>query len=224
MKTRRSRFGSLAVCACVVGAGLAVLAAGGPGRAADPARKDAAGKSHNLPQQQKPSLPTWKDVETAAASHFKALGDYERGDIVSQGQVKPLLNKLAKAGWKVADADALLGQISADNEFLVAQLRTKNGRKFMRKLGGSAEQYDRLRRLAETKGGDRAVANIMELPNGNDVLAALVESKAGKDIARQLSKGPHTRDFNKPTGYLYTEAQVLERLEESYRRDAGRAE
>lgn len=215
IKTHGPALGSRVASAVV---GLLIAAAGGD--AAEPPKSGAV--KSNKPVEQQSTFPTWKDVETAAVSHFKSLPNYQAGDIVSHGQVKPLLDQLAKAGWKVSDRDALLAQISADNDLIVAQLRSKSGVKFMRKLGGSAEQYDRLRRLAETKGGDRTVSDIMKLPNGNDVLAALVESKAGKDIARQLSKGPRTRDFNKPTGYLYTQEQVMARLAESYRRDSGK--
>ncbi|MEX2187918.1 MAG: hypothetical protein WD875_14025 [Pirellulales bacterium] len=218
MKTHHVTLGSLFLSRAVVATALLTPSVAGYAIAAEPAKQDAA--SAAATQEPKASL-SWQDVEAAAAQHFKTLADYEDGDILSQGQVKPLLDQLAKAGWKVSDRAELLGQVSADNDFVVGQLRTKSGRKFMRKLGGSAEQYDRLRRLAETKGGERTVADILKLPNGNDVLAALVESKAGKDIGRQLAKGPRTQNFNKPTGYLYTQTQVMERLEESYRRDAG---
>ncbi len=216
MKTQRVEYGSLYVL-CVA-AGLLMLLAE---RSAIPAEPDNRSAAKRPSTQEPKSMPSWKDVESAGAKYFEALPNYESGDIVSQGQVKPLLDQLAKAGWKVSDSAELLGQVSADDEFLVGQLRSKNGRKFMRKLGGSSEQYDRLRRLSETKGGERTVADILKLPNGNDVLAALVESKAGKDISRQLSKGPRTRNFNKPTDYVYTQKEVMSRLEESYRRDAG---
>jgi hypothetical protein len=169
------------------------------------------------------AMPDWKTVEDAAKKHFRALPNYKPGDILSQGQVKPLLAQLAKSGWKISDQRELLVQICPDNDFVVQQLRTKNGQKFMRSTGGSAEQYDYLRRLADTKGGDRQITNIMALPNGNDVLTALTKSKAGKDISRRLADGPRTQGYDTPTGYIYTEAQVLERIKESYDRDVRTA-
>jgi hypothetical protein len=169
------------------------------------------------------AMPDWKTVEDAAKKHFRALPNYKPGDILSQGQIKPLVAQLAKQGWKISDQRDLLAQICPDNDFVVEQLRTKNGQKFMRSTGGSAAQYDYLRRLAETKGGNRQVADILKLRNGNDVLSALTKSKAGKDISRRLADGPRTQGYDKPTGYIYTEAQVLERLKESYDRDARAA-
>ena len=63
----------------------------------------------------------------------------------------------------------------------------------------------------------------MKLNNANDVLAALTSSKAGKDISRRLADGPKTQDYNTPTGYLYTETQILARLKESFDRDVRSA-
>jgi hypothetical protein len=171
-------------------------------------------------QAKTPAMPDWKTVAATAKQHFQSLPNYQPGDVLSQGQIKPLLAKFAKAGWKLSDQDAFLGQICADDDFVVRQLRSKSGQKFMRNMRGSAEQYDYFRRLAATKGGDRAVADIMKLNNGNDVLAALATSKAGKDISRRLADGPKTQDYNTPTGYLYTETQILARLKESHTRDA----
>src|SRR5688572_14310988 len=42
------------------------------------------------------AMPDWKTVEDAAKKHFRALPNYKAGDILSQGQVKPLLAQLAK--------------------------------------------------------------------------------------------------------------------------------
>jgi hypothetical protein len=215
MKTRRSWIGSLgagiAATAAVLCPGALPLAS-----AAEPPVYDGTQK-----QAAAPAMPDWKTVESTAKQHLKSLPNYQAGDILSQGQIKPLLAKLAKAGWKLSDQKELLGQIAADDDFIVRQLRSKSGMKFMRSTGGSAEQYDYLRRLSETKGGDRAVTDILKLPNGNDVLTALTKSKAGKDISRRMAAGPHTQGYDTPTAYLYTETQVLARLKESYDRDTG---
>jgi hypothetical protein len=219
MRTRRLTLGSVGIglCAAAIAFGPASsCSAAPPANHGEPAAAaSAAGE--------KPAMPDWKAVASTAKTHFQTLPNYRAGDIVSQGQVKPLLVKLAKAGWKVSDEKALLAQICPDDDFVVRQLRTKSGQKFMRSTGGSAEQYDYLRRLAETKGGDRTVADILKLPNGSEVLSSLVESKAGKDISRRLAEGPRTQGYNTPTGMLYTETQILTRIEESYSRDAGRA-
>ena len=197
------------------------IAATLPAASAPPTSAPAAAPSDaaNGPAQ-KSAIPDWKSVESAAKKHFRALPNYRPGDIVSRGQVEPLLAQLSKLGWKVSDQQALLGQVCPDDDYVVRQLRTKSGQKFMRSTGGSAEQYDYLRRLCATKGGDRQVTDILKLPNGNDVLAALTESKAGKDISRRLAEGPRTRGYDTPTGMLYTELQILARLKEIHARDS----
>lgn len=217
MQTRRTVWGSLGLGLSAAAWTLAVpshAASAPPAGASAAAPSDAA----NQPAQ-KASMPDWKSVESAAKKYCRSLPNYRPGDVLSQGQIKPLLAQLAKLGWKVSDQQALLGQICPDDDFVVRQLRTKSGQKFMRSTGGSAEQYDYLRRLCATKGGDRQVADILKLPNGNEVLAALTESKAGKDISRRLADGPRTRGYDTPTGTLYTESQILARLKESHARD-----
>lgn len=218
MKTRRTARGSLglgiSVAAWTLAAALPAVSAPPPGVARSAAKEPDSGVA----------MPDWKTVESTAKTHFKSLPNYQPGDVVSQGQVKPLLAQLAKLGWKVSDERALLSQICTDDDFVVRQLRTKSGLKFMRSTGGAAAaQYDYLRRLGATKGGDRQVANILALPNGNEVLAALTDSKAGKDISRRLAEGPRTRNYDTPTGMLYTQTQILARLKESHARDSRAA-
>lgn len=218
MKTRRGWIGSLG--AGISASAIALLPVLVPSvLRAEPPVYD--GTQNN--QAKTPAMPDWKTVAATAKQHFQSLPNYQPGDVLSLGQIKPLLAKFAKAGWKLSDQDAFLGQICADDDFVLRQLRSKSGQKFMRNMRGSAEQYDYLRRLAATKGGDRAVADIMKLNNANDVLAALTSSKAGKDISRRMAEQPKTKDYNTPTGFLYTETQILARLKESFDRDVRSA-
>lgn len=150
MKTRRGWIGSLSagISATVIALSPVLLP---DVLRAEPPVYD--GTQNN--QAAAPAMPDWKTVASTAREHFQSLPNYQPGDVLSQGQIKPLLAKLVKAGWKLSDQDAFLGQICADDDFVVRQLRSKSGQKFMRNMRGSAEQYDYLRRLAATKGGDR---------------------------------------------------------------------
>jgi hypothetical protein len=168
-------------------------------------------------------LPAWTTVAAATDGYLAKLPEYRAGDILSRSQVQALLAQLAKAGWTVSDGNQILASVSDDNDFVVKQLRTKEGRKFMRKIAGTTQAYDRLQRLAATDGGDRAVRDMMKLPNGDEVLAALTESKAGRDISRRLADGPKTGGFDQPTGRIYTQAQLVDRLKQSHDRDAAKS-
>src|SRR5690606_6720734 len=44
----------------------------------------------------------------------------------------------------------------------------------------------------------------------------MTTTKAGKRLGKQVSRGEHGEDFNKPTGKIYNETQLLKRLKTSY--------
>jgi hypothetical protein len=104
---------------------------------------------------------------------------------------------------------------------LVRQFGTPKGREFMRKISGKPENFAHLHRLAETANGARQVQDLMKLPNGPDVLTALVSSPQGHDISRRIAAGPRTRNYDKPTGRIYTQQQLVARLRESYAKEVA---
>lgn len=175
------------------------------------------------PDEEEKPFPTWAQVEGRIDEHFKKLAEtgYRPGDLLSRRSVEPLFGSLAKAGWKVRDREAIVAQLTPDDDLLVRQFGTPQGREFMRKIAGNTDNFAHLHRLAETANGTRQVRDLMKLPNGPDVLAALVSSPQGQDISRRIAAGPRTRNFNKPTGRIYVQPQLIVRLRESYNKEVA---
>ena len=162
------------------------------------------------------SPPSLAQVQTVVNRHFARVPDYRPGDIIAQSDVEPLFAQLARLGWSVADRKAILAAVLADDDFLVASLRTKSGRKFMRRIAGYPEAYDRLDRLARLPCGKHAVRRLIGGPDGYKMIEYMTTTRGGIELGKQLSNTPKGKDFNKPTGRLYTAELLLERLKKSY--------
>src|SRR5262245_43841227 len=79
-------------------------------------------------------LPTFTEVEKLVDIIFAQEKDYVPGDLISRKQVGKVLDAVEGLGWKLKDRRALEQRALDDGSFLVVQLRTKNGTKFMRQV------------------------------------------------------------------------------------------
>jgi hypothetical protein len=167
-------------------------------------------------------LPEWKDVQAAVAGHFAGQAAYQPGDLLSQGEVTPLFPKLAALNWTVVDSREITALLLPDNDFLVTQLQTRAGRKFMRRIAHLPGGYDRIDRLRGMDRGRQRVRELIQGPDGDKLIEYLTTTPQGKNLGRSLSQGTGGKEFNKPTQKLYTEQDLLRRLQTSYQAEAAR--
>ena len=104
----------------------------------------------------------------------------------------------------------------ADDDFLVTNLRTPAGRKFMGRMGQYAGGYDRLERLARLPHGEQTVRDLIRGPGGDEMVKYMTQTPGGKALGRQLSNAPAGEGFNETTGRIYTAQALLGRLQRSY--------
>ncbi|MEX0586284.1 MAG: hypothetical protein WD176_06555 [Pirellulales bacterium] len=161
-------------------------------------------------------LPTFSQIQRHVRAHLQSTKGYQPGDLLTKTQVQPVFAALATLGWKVAEVDEILELVCDDQDALVRHLRSPQGAKLMRAAGKDTAVYNRLHRLTMTDGGPAHLRDMLKLPNGVEVAKALTNDPRGKDIARRLSRSPKAPDFDKPTGLIYTEAQLIDRLRTSY--------
>ncbi len=161
-------------------------------------------------------LPTWAEVEEVVLRHFGLLPDYRPGDILARSEVRPLFSHLERMGWEVSDRPEILRQVPADDHYLIRKLRTKRGRKFMRRIAEYPRAYDRLDRLSRLPYGKQTVHDLIYKKGGEELIEYLTTASGGKELGKMLSKAPKGTDFNKPTGLIYTAQMLLERLKTSY--------
>ncbi|MCG8584499.1 MAG: hypothetical protein MI757_07300 [Pirellulales bacterium] len=159
---------------------------------------------------------SFAEVQQIVARHFSAIKGYQPGDLITRGQVADLFKQLELYGWKVADKNAILGQVLAESEFVARSLRTDQGKQFMRQIKGYPEGFDRLDRIARMPQGRGNVSQMIKMPGGYEMIQAMTTTHRGKVLGQRLSNAPQGKDFNKPTGRIYNEAALVARLKVSF--------
>ncbi len=158
--------------------------------------------------------PSRQEVQAFAQRLFGQQSGYQEGDVITQGMVKKLLSALNKKGWGVADPGALLERVLPDDDFLVKQFSDAKGRQFLRKVESLPGGIDRVDRLARMPQGHASVNDLIrKVPNGTDWIEAMVTTKRGHRLGERLSNSASGKDFNEPTGRIYTLAALLEALD-----------
>ena len=183
----------------------AVLLGVGPGIAAAPVGDRSDGKP----------IPSFAEVRRTVLEYFEEQPDFKSGDLITRDEVAPLLSLLKKQGLPLADAKEILKKTPAKGEFLVDQLSTKGGRKFMRQISAYPNAYDRLDRLGRLPHGKQTVRDLIRGPGGEKMIEYMTTTQGGKELGKQLSNAPDGKRFNRPTGRIYTMALLLDQLEQS---------
>lgn len=159
----------------------------------------------------------WEPLSKVIDAHFAAISGYNAGAIITQTDIEPLWGKLAKAGWNVAalDRDQITKLVPTTKEFLVKQLRTSNGRRFMRKVAVKYPLiYDRLDMLAHTSGGGRpAVSGLINAPDAELTVKYMFSDGGELSWAAMM---PERKNFDRPTGRIYTAEALKARLQQLF--------
>jgi hypothetical protein len=145
-------------------------------------------------------------------SYFATLPDYRAGDLISRSQIEGAIRTIEAAGGAIQGADELVHCGLADDSFLVRELASPAGKKFMRKVGRNAAGYARLDRLSSIAGGQKIVRDLVRGPGGDKLLDYL-STQGGSNLGRTLAGARGGVDLNKPTGRIYTAAQLTAELQ-----------
>lgn len=164
----------------------------------------------------KPKVPSFDDVRKTAFKFFDTQPNFSPDQIITQSQVRGLFDKLKAIGWEVPEPQKVLDLIPGDQETLVKDLRTPDGRKFSKQIAKLPNAYDRLDRLIRMPTGRSAVSRLIKGPDGVWLLQYMTEDPGGKAMGKMLSNTPTGKDFNLPTGRLYTLPALMNELQGVY--------
>jgi hypothetical protein len=158
--------------------------------------------------------PTTIDLKSIVSGSLGQDRNYRPGDLITQKRVASVLAALKASGWEVPHSRELLARVPSDGEFLVRALSTEKGVAFMRTISRLGGGYDRVDRLSRIPNGRQLVERLIQGPDGHKLVVYLAESAGGKELGTMLGRATDTAEFNKPTGRIYTEHQLLAELED----------
>ena len=153
--------------------------------------------------------PDFHAVIAAVESYFASVKDFRASDLIKRSQIEGVLRSVEDTGWKVRDADAIVAAGLDDNSFLVSELSTPAGRRFMRKIAGQPGSYSRLDRLSSISGGRAIVRDLVRQPGGDELVRYLATTSGGKNLGSALGGARQGVDLNKPTGRIYTAVDLI---------------
>jgi hypothetical protein len=154
--------------------------------------------------------------------------DYRPGDLLSQSDVKTVFISLKDAGWSVPGAKQIVELALPDQDFLVKTLRSESGQRFMRQANKYELAFDWLDRLARLPYGKQTITDTLKVPDGYKLIEHYAKpSEKHNNLAEilpndQNGRRPTGKDFDKPTGRIYTEEQLIERLKAVHHADLAR--
>jgi hypothetical protein len=167
-------------------------------------------------------LPTF-DVVTKQVQELLALEpEYQAGDLLTASKVERILAKLDQIHWKVADRREIIKLVLSDSDWLARRLAISDAKQFMRQVGAMPGGYDRVDRIRGMVGGEYQIADFIQSPEGFKMIEYMTTTQEGKNLGELVSEGVNGRDFNKPTGRIYTERDLLKRLQTSYDAEVAR--
>lgn len=162
-------------------------------------------------------LPPFAPLEAAVRGLFADAG-YRDGELIVRSEARQAIALLADHGWRVPGAHSILARVVDDDEFLAQTLRTKQGRKLARQTSRYALGFDRLDHLSRLPRGRRMVGDLVRGPDGYKLIEYMVQAPGGVELGNMLGHVPRGRDFNEPTGRIYTLDQLITTLKVVHRR------
>jgi hypothetical protein len=160
-------------------------------------------------------IPSLADVQQTVRRYFQGRRDFQSSDLITSDVVAPLLAELQRKGLPLADASEILEAVPAKDDFLVQQLCTPAGRKFMRRISSYPNVYERLDRLASLPHGPQTVQGLIRNPGGENMVAYMTTTVSGERLGKVLTNRPEAELFTVPTGRIYTVPILLTRLQQS---------
>ncbi len=110
---------------------------------------------------------------------------------------------------KVPDAARIVKLGLGDDSFLVRELSTAEGRKFMRKIAQEPGTYSRLDRLSTIPRGQSLIHDLVRQKDGDKLLEYLATTKGGQNMGGMMAQARGGVDLNKPTGRIYTADDLI---------------
>lgn len=183
---------------------------------------DSAAAAQQSPPPSTP--PKFDAVQAAVEALLASDPDYRPNDLLTRSHVSAAVEAARNVGWDVPYSDRIVELALADDSFLVTELSSPTGQKFMRKIGQLPGGYPRLDRLSSISRGQTVVRKLVRQRDGEKFIEYLSTTKGGANLGSMLANAQQGVDLNKPTGRIYTASDLIAVLHRVYEKTSGRAE
>jgi hypothetical protein len=162
------------------------------------------------------ALPGFEAVTRIVERQFASKPRFERSDIISRGDVEPIIDTLIDLGWRPGDVEELYDAFLPDNHSLVIALRTDAGTQFSRQVGRLPGMYDRLERLLWLSDGSRLLKQLVTDPQGPEIAQRWTTAEGIADMQTRIAADPRGANFAMPTGHIHTVDEFLASLKKAH--------
>jgi hypothetical protein len=159
----------------------------------------------------RPAMPADRAVVKVVDEFFASQPGYQKDDLVTRSQIEKVIAKLASNGLKIHDPASIAKRGLADDSFLVRELSTAEGKRFMRKIA-RAGGYATLDRLSTLSSGQLLVRDLVRQKDGDKMVEYLATTKGGKNTGGMMAQARGGVDLNKPTDRIYTADDLVAAL------------
>lgn len=158
------------------------------------------------PAAPQPSAINFSAITQAIEFWFASQSGYQPGDLITRDQVETVLKKLENAEIHVPDAESISERCLANDSFLVRELTTPGGKKFMRRLATKPGAFAHLDRLSTIPRGEKLIRDLVREKDGDKLIEYMATTKGGRNMGSMMAGVKGGTDLNKPTGRIYTVA------------------
>jgi hypothetical protein len=162
-----------------------------------------------------PAPINFSAITHAVEVWFAAQPGFKSGDLITRDQVETVLKKLEDAGIHVPDAKSIAERSLANDSFLIRELTTPSGRKFMRRLASKPGAFSHLDRLSTIPRGEKLIRDLIRDKGGDKLIEYLATTKGGHKMGSMMAAVPGGGNLNNPTGRIYTVADFESALQSS---------
>jgi hypothetical protein len=170
---------------------------------------------------QRTATPKDHVITQAVEWYFSTVPGYEKGDLITRSQIEKIIAKLESVGVKVPNAADVVKLGLAEDSFLVRELSTAEGKRFMRKMGAHSGMYTNLDRLSTIPRGQTTVHDLIRQKDGDKFIQYLATTKGGQRMGDMMGQARGGTDLNKPTGRIYTADDLIAVLKSAVAKSAS---
>ena len=163
----------------------------------------------------RPETTNDRAVAKVVDEFFASQPGYQKGDLVTRSQIEKVVAKLVSKGVKISDPGGVVKLGLPDDSFLVRELSTPSGKRFMRKIAPRPGAYSHLDRLSTIPRGQTLIRDLMRTRDGDKMIEYLATTKGGKNMGDMMAQVRGGVDLNKPTGRIYTAEDLVAALKEA---------